>query len=232
MSEGFVRRRLDGAMETGTSGGGGDPKAAAPGAISAVPVPENRFTELFAEHYPRLVAFFGRRRRDPELSRDLAQETMLRVLGGLGRFRGEVPIQSWILRIATNVWRSWLRDHLRTQKRGAEERSLEDAYERREPPEAGALWPQPVGDPETRLAEAEERTRMYARLDQLSALQRRCLTMWLDGMSYQEIATAVGTSMQTVRPTLHKAKLRLRSLLAVDPALPGSPPEGHGQERR
>jgi len=182
---------------------------------------DRRFTALFEEHYPRLVVFFGRRRADAELSRDLAQETMVRVLNGLAGFRGQIPVRSWILRIAINVWRNWLRDHRWTQKRRAVEDSLEDAYGEGEPAETSGLWPRPADDPERRLAEAEEWTRVHAHIDELSALQRRCLALWLDGMSYREIAETVGTSLQTVRPTLHKAKSRLRALLAAE-----SPPDG------
>lgn len=174
---------------------------------------DRRFTELFAEHYPRLVVFFGRRGADAELSRDLAQETMIRVFKGLGGFRGEVSSRSWVLRIATNVWCNWQRDRW-ARKRRAIEGSLDEVYEEREPAEANSLWPRRVHDPERRLAAAEERGRVYAGLVELSPLQRRCLSLWLDGLSYQEIADAVGTSLQTVRPTLHKAKARLRSLLA------------------
>lgn len=206
------------------------PRDEAPRGPGAADAPlDRRFTELFDEHYPRLVVFFGRRHVDAELSRDLAQETMIRVLNGLAGFRGEVPARSWILRIATDVWRNWLRDHRWTQKRSAVEDSLETAYEEREPAETSALWPRPADDPEGRLAEAEERTTVYARIDELSALQRRCLSLWLDGMSYQEIAETVGTSLQTVRPTLHKAKSRLRALLTAGPGL--DPPRPEDRER-
>lgn len=201
------------------------------GDLAGVPA-DLRFTELYEEHFPQLVVFFGRRRLDPELSRDLAQETMIRVLKGLAEFRGEVSERSWILKIATNVWYNWLRDHRGTQKRGAEERSLEEHYEHREPPAAGALWQPPAPDPATRLSRAEERARMYAHLDELSALQRRCLLLWLEGRSYREIAATVGTSMQTVRPTLHKAKTRLRRLLAPGSGLREARHPRHGREDR
>ena len=45
----------------------------------------------------------------PADAADLAQATFLEALRGVERFRGESTVRTWLLGIARNVFRSWLR---------------------------------------------------------------------------------------------------------------------------
>lgn len=173
---------------------------------------EKIFNNLFKAHYPLLVRFFGQK-SDPELARDLAQETMMRVLRSLPKFEGKEPPRSWILTVAANLWRNWLRDTYGTEKRGYGEQTL-DASPAEDQPEAASPWPSPPRDPLLRLVSLEQSESLRAMHSRLSPLQRRCLTRWLDGFKYREIASSEGVSLQTVRVTLSKAKARLSRLLS------------------
>ena len=183
------------------------------------------FTDLFQEHYPHLVVFFGRRGGDPELARDLAQETMIRVYRGLADYEWRGPLRTWILTIATNVWRNWLRDRHGTLKRGVVERSLDELRDAGELAAEAGVWTTSIDDPEAKLTVTLDRRRLRERLGDLSQLQRRCLVLWLEGWKYREIADEVGVSLQTVRATLHKAKARLRRLLAPGSVSPANEEE-------
>lgn len=172
---------------------------------------ERIFNDLFKAHFPMLVRFFGRR-SDPELARDLAQETMMRVLRSLFEFEGREPPRSWILTVAANLWRNWLRDNYGTEKRGRGEQSL-DAIPSKDLPEAVSPWQSAPRDPLLELVSLEQSESLRAMRSHLSPLQRRCLARWLEGSQYREIASSEGVSLQTVRVTLSKAKARLSRLL-------------------
>ncbi len=192
---------------------------------------EELFRRLYSEHYAGLVAFFGRRGLDPEVSRELAQDVMLRVYQGLEQFEGRSGLRTWILRIATNLWCNWVRDNRGTAKRGASEDSLEEARETGlQVAEEGALWSGAGKDPEQRILEEQARARVRSRIPGLPPRQRECLVPWLEGSSYQEICEELGVSMQTVRATLHKAKARIvRELAEFREAERGPmPPSGDG----
>ena len=171
---------------------------------------ESMFDELYAQHFPALVAFFGHRQLDPETSRDLAQKTMLQVYQGLRGFQSRASTRTWVLRIATHVWCNWVRDHRFTIKRGASETSLEGAREQGlEIAEGRGFWPASGSDPERLAVEKQAQERIHARISDLSSRQQVCMTRWLEGWSYQEMADEMGVSIQTVRASLHKAKKRI-----------------------
>ncbi len=187
------------------------------------------FDQLYSEHYPELVVFFGRRGLDPETSRDLAQKAMLRIYRGLEGFKGESSHRTWILRIAANTWKNWVRDHRLTSKRGVREGSLEEALEQgREIAEGQGFWPSQSNDPERQAVEKQARERILLRVPDLPKRQRQCLVRWLEGRSYREIVDELGVSIQTVRASLHKAKARLERELRHDfrPADSASPAGG------
>ncbi len=171
---------------------------------------DGMFDELYAQHYPTLVAFFGHRRLDPETSRDLAQQTMLQVYCGLLGFESRASSRSWVLRIATNVFRNWVRDHRSTLKRSARETSLEHYREQGlEIAEGHGFWPAQGNDPERLVLEKQAQQRIHARISDLSSRQQDCMNRWLEGWSYQEMADEMGVSIQTIRASLHKAKKRI-----------------------
>ena len=93
-----------------------------PGDPSFMYTPE----ELFRRYYRPVVAFFVRRGFSIEESRDLAQETFLRVFKNMDSFRGESAVETWLFQIAGNLYKNTLRS-LQTQKRDAQEVSLESS---------------------------------------------------------------------------------------------------------
>ena len=63
-----------------------------------------------------IVQKYHRRVEDPEIAKDLTQETWLKALRDIKRFRGESAFSSWLYRIAENV----CLDHFRRQKHDTE----------------------------------------------------------------------------------------------------------------
>ncbi|MCP4659319.1 MAG: sigma-70 family RNA polymerase sigma factor, partial [bacterium] len=165
---------------------------------------------------------------DPELSRELAQDTMLRAYGGFGDFEGRSHLRTWLLRIATNLWKNWVRDYRGTCKRGRWESSLEQLREEGglEVAEINGFWPARASDPERRALEREAGERVRSHFSVLPLRQRECLRLWLDGSFYEEIADELGVSIQTVRASLSRAKSRLAEDLG--PEFRGRALQGEG----
>ena len=171
---------------------------------------EELFGHLYSQHYPALVAFFGQRRLDPETSRDLAQATMLQVYRGLSGFQSRASSRSWVMRIALNIWRNWVRDQRMTLKRGAEEASLEQIREQGlEFSESQAFWSLEGQDPERIVTKRQLSQKIQDKIPLLSARQQDCLIRWLEGWSYQEMAEEMEVSVQTIRASLHRARSRI-----------------------
>ncbi|MCY1043409.1 RNA polymerase sigma factor [Corallococcus sp. bb12-1] len=124
---------------------------------------------------------------------DLLQETYLRLLTAVKGFRGESRFRTFLYRVCSNVALS----HLRWKRRRPE-----DSFA--EPPEVVA----PGEDPE-RAAERRQAARLVeAALEKLKPKKRIVFVYHeLCGMSPDEIALAVGSSVNTVRSRLHHARV-------------------------
>jgi RNA polymerase sigma factor (sigma-70 family) len=155
------------------------------------------FEELFERHFDLIYGYLARR-VGPDLGRDLASETFMRAFAARKRYdasRGEV--RPWLFGIANNLVRRHYRD---------EERRLR-AFSRLD------LRRQDVSPEEPRLADA---------LAALSRDERDVLLLfaWAD-LAYEEIATALGLPVGTVRSRLHRARGQFRTALEREEALDG-----------
>jgi RNA polymerase sigma-70 factor, ECF subfamily len=129
---------------------------------------------------------------------DLVQETYLRALRSLPRFRGEAPVRVWLLSIARHT----CADHVRRRQR---QRRLLD----RLTIEAGS-----AGDVVNAPAVASMELLLQLDPDRREAF---ALTQ-LAGLSYEEAAAVVGCPIGTIRSRVARARADLRALLDVDVA--------------
>ncbi len=66
-------------------------------------------TESFRQHERAVFTYFLRLGVQRDDAADLAQTTFLRALRGIERFRGDSTVKTWLIGIARNVFREWLR---------------------------------------------------------------------------------------------------------------------------
>jgi RNA polymerase sigma-70 factor (ECF subfamily) len=136
---------------------------------------------------------------DADLAREATQETALRFLRDLPRFRGQSTLNTWSMGIAINV----VREMRRAQ--GAPE-----TQDRRRlaVPRRGALSP----DELAQQAESDERLR--ATLNDLSERQREAIVLrYFEDQSIDETALAMNCAPGTVKATVHQALRILRGRL-------------------
>lgn len=156
---------------------------------------EAAFAELVERYSPRLHYYLRKMLDRPEGADDVLQEVWLDVFRGLPKLADTLAFPAWIYRVARN------RCALAWRKRDREDRLEVELQSFAEPDE----------EPEFT---AEDATRVHAALDKLAPEHREVLVLrFLEDMSYEDVAKAVGCQLGTVRSRLHYAKRALRLAL-------------------
>ena len=143
--------------------------------------------------------------RDATRAEDLVQETYLRALKARDSFElQEFGIRPWLLRIMHNLHVS------RAEREKRQPVSTDEAHlESTGHPPPGAT-PPPL-DPGSFEGMDE---RLVRALDALTPEYQVVMLLWaVDGLSYKEIADAVGIPIGTVMSRLHRARHRLSEQL-------------------
>lgn len=190
----------------------GTPRAAPPRATASGEAPS--FDHLIERYYRPVSYFFANRGFSNEESRDLTQETFLGVYKGIGRFRHDSTVETWLFKIAANIWRNALRSRS-AEKRDGFEVPIGGTGEDAEENLADVPAADGVGDPLDQTL-ADERARLLrAAVEELPAKMRQCLLLRIDhDMKYREIAAVLQISIETVKSQLFQAKERLKERLA------------------
>jgi RNA polymerase sigma-70 factor (ECF subfamily) len=167
-------------------------------------------TELYRRHGRRVESVARHVVGPSDELEDIVQDVFIELHRSLHRFRGDARFTTWLHRVTVNV----ALQHLRKGKRKGWLRwlGLEQA--------PAAMTPRATNV--DRQIEARETVRaLYAALDGVAEKKRVAFTLYeLEGMSLEEIASAVGTSVNTVKSRLHHARREVFGQLERDGLLP------------
>ena len=169
------------------------------------------FDLLVLKYQQRVAALIGRYLRDSTEVMDVTQEAFLKAYRALPGFRGESAFYTWIYRIAINT----VKNHMVAQGRRPPGEDVE-AEVAEQMDMGGRLREQAT--PERELLTDEIAENVQAALDGLPEDLRTAIVLReLEGMSYEEIATAMSCPIGTVRSRIFRAReaidKRLRPLL-------------------
>lgn len=139
---------------------------------------------------------------------DLTQEAFIRAFRFFGQYKRELPFDSWLYKIMSNVFVDTLR-----RRPKALIRSL-DAPVTTEDGEATIEIPDDAPGPEDVLLSEQMDHRIQGALNSLPE-DFRLAVIYADveGLSYEEIADAMRCSIGTVRSRLHRGRKILRERL-------------------
>lgn len=150
---------------------------------------------LYETHARRVYTVVRRLVGDDHLAEDLSQEAWVRAFEKLHLFRGEAAFGTWIYRLATNVALNRLR---RSAKRDGVE--------------AAAEMPTVTAAPDDMVV---SRRVLAAALDRLPPGYRKVLVLHdVEGWTHEEIGTALNCTAGTSKSQLHKARARMRRMIA------------------
>lgn len=161
------------------------------------------FETLFGRYQDRVFGYFVRYFGDRELAADLFQRTFLHVHRARAEYEPSRSFAAWVFGIASNLGK--------------------DELKRRSRRPGDAKWATPddapVGvaegdDPETRLISQERAVRVEGALAKLPASQREVVILHkLEGLSFREIAQALGEEVEAVKSRAFRGYRALRKLL-------------------
>jgi RNA polymerase sigma-70 factor (ECF subfamily) len=146
---------------------------------------------------------------DAEMAECVLQETFLKVFEKLTSFRGEASLRTWIYRIAANAALMMLR-----QRKG--ELISVDQDEASEASSKYARMLRSLDrDPLEMLLDVEFKSALEKAMAELPDSWRVAFVLKdVEGMSLQEIAAELNTTVPAVKALLHRGRMALRDKLA------------------
>jgi RNA polymerase sigma-70 factor (ECF subfamily) len=137
---------------------------------------------------------------------DAVQEGFVKALTHLAGFQGRSSFKTWLLRVVSNAALDMGR------QRGRREMASLDASPTGESVHSRLLVCDESGQG---LERADLRVQLDQALATLSPVQRQTFVLYADaGLSYREVAEAMGTSIGTVMSRLYYARQKLRAFLS------------------
>ena len=147
---------------------------------------EKEFTHLVKQNKSSIYTVCYMFSNDADQVADMFQETLINLWRGFEKFKGESSLSTWVYRVALNTCIS----NERKKKRNSSTLPLSMEMN---------LWED--NDNNTRqIRQLRERIKLLAPFD------RAIILLWLEDMSYQEIASIVGISVKNVSVRLLRIK--------------------------
>lgn len=167
---------------------------------------ETRFKNWIGEHAGAVLKVARAYTFTAEDCQDLVQEILLQVWRSLPGFEGRSSAATWIYRIALNTALGWHRDEHRRQSHhnhiagfDIENVAAENA------------------DCTRQAASRETVERLYHAIQQLPKTDAALVLLYLDELSYREMAEVLGISESNVGVKLNRAKTALSQLMREVP---------------
>ena len=154
---------------------------------------ENTLRRWIREHRGIVVKVTRAYAWSHEDREDLSQEILLQVWRSMPSFRGNAAESTWIYRVALNTAMTWRRD---APLRKNEEQLQETAQCLRKLPDNAA-------------EDQELVDWLYAEIAQWPKVDRSLVLLYLDGVSYRDMAEILGISESNVGVKLNRLKKRL-----------------------
>ncbi|MFO0881466.1 MAG: sigma-70 family RNA polymerase sigma factor [Gemmataceae bacterium] len=154
------------------------------------------FARLVEVYWPRLFRWLVHLTRDRHLAEDLAQETFLKALAHLDRFRAGTNFRAWLFRIGHNAFANLHRSP------GRRRAALPD--------DLAASAPGPV----EAACSREQLRELAAAVEGLPTDFKAALLLRVDeGLSFRQIAEVLETTEETARWRVFKARQKLMDKL-------------------
>jgi RNA polymerase sigma-70 factor, ECF subfamily len=174
--------------------------------VSSGPSRHEDFTEIVAQYTGYVYNVAYRVLGNAADAEDATQDAFLSAYRNYHRFRGQAMVSTWLYRIAVNSSLMKLRKQKNARKVVPTDVS-----------DLETISQEPSGEdaPEKATLNGELRQRLEEGLARLSANLRAAVVLRdIQGLSNQEAADALGTSVSALKSQLHRGRVLLRDHLA------------------
>ena len=151
---------------------------------------EQSFTTLVREHKQTIYTVCYMFSQDEDEVADLFQDTLVNLWQGFDSFRHEAKPETWIYRVALNTCVS--ADHKKKSALLRAELSMQQNLYR------------------DNSHSAVQIRQLHDRIQKLDVIDRAIILLWLEDLSYEEIAAIVGISVKNLSVKLVRIKEQLK----------------------
>lgn len=183
---------------------------------------------LVDEEGPRLLAFLRRTCGDGSDAEDVAQQAFLAATRSFDQLESAASARAWLYAIARHTCQRMHRRRAGAPRFFEPLESLDELTPR--PAATVPELPQGVGDPHAERLRTEARELVERGVAQLPPAFRQVLVLAdLAELTTAEIASVLGLLEATVKTRLHRARLKLRKILAEGLPQRSAPPPSHSR---
>lgn len=154
-------------------------------------ITEREFTQLVHEHKSTIYTVCYMFARDKDEAADLFQDVLINLWKGIGKFRNDSEISTWVYRVSLNTCIS------------------ADRKKRKMPTTRLDMNIDLFDDDDTDSRQIQV---LRQRIQRLQPLDRAIVLLWLESLSYQEIADIVGLTPKNISVRLTRIRLQLKQM--------------------
>jgi RNA polymerase sigma-70 factor (ECF subfamily) len=171
--------------------------------LNSTPADEYKFLELVKENRNRILRVCRVYAWNSADQDDLYQEILFQIWRGLPALKEKQFANTWLYRVAINTAISFVRKRAARSDRVVhfEHADLTRAIESRQSTEENS---------DDRIAG------LYNAIYKLNPIEKALVTLFLEDLTYEQIAEATGISANNVGVMLHRAKKKLSGLLTEE----------------
>ncbi len=152
---------------------------------------EAEFARIIRENKGTIYTVCYMFSKDKEEVDDLFQEALIKLWQGLSSFKGDSDLKTWIYKVTLNSCIS-----IDRKKKSRKTQPLMEGID---------LF-------DKNDADNKQTDMLHARIQRLQPFDRAIVLLWLENMSYQEIAQIVGIEVKNVSVRLYRIKEQLKQM--------------------
>ena len=154
-------------------------------------ITEREFTQLVHEQKSTIYTVCYMFARDKDEAADLFQDVLINLWKGIGKFPNDSEISTWVYRVSLNTCIS------------------ADRKKRKMPTTRLDMNIDLFDDDDTDSRQIQV---LRQRIQRLQPLDRAIVLLWLESLSYQEIADIVGLTPKNISVRLTRIRLQLKQM--------------------
>ena len=154
-------------------------------------ITEREFTQLVHEQKSTIYTVCYMFARDKDEAADHFQDVLINLWKGIGKFRNDSEISTWVYRVSLNTCIS------------------ADRKKRKMPTTRLDMNIDLFDDDDTDSRQIQV---LRQRIQRLQPLDRAIVLLWLESLSYQEIADIVGLTPKNISVRLTRIRLQLKQM--------------------